>query len=101
MPTYEYACKSCGKHVEVFKRFSDEPLSECPSCVGQLRKVFHPAGILLKGTGFYKTDNRAKKSESKSDPKSDSKSDSKEATTSGSSSSSGSTDTSSGKKSTA
>ncbi len=60
MPTYEYACRSCGTHVEVFQRISDEPLSVCGNCGGPLRKVFHPAGILLKGSGFYKTDSRTK-----------------------------------------
>src|SRR5437763_16457916 len=64
MPTYEYACKSCGQHVEVVQSISDEPLTVCPNCGGQLRKVFHPAGILLKGSGFYKTDNRPKKKSS-------------------------------------
>jgi putative FmdB family regulatory protein len=59
MPTYEYACQSCGSHIEVYQRFSDEPLSECGVCGGPLRKVFHPAGILFKGSGFYATDSRA------------------------------------------
>jgi putative FmdB family regulatory protein len=59
MPTYEYACQSCGSHVEVYQRFSDEPLRECGVCGGLLRKVFHPAGILFKGSGFYATDSRA------------------------------------------
>jgi putative FmdB family regulatory protein len=59
VPTYEYACASCGTHVEVYQRFSDEPLTECGVCGGPLRKVFHPAGILFKGTGFYKTDSRS------------------------------------------
>jgi putative FmdB family regulatory protein len=59
MPTYEYACQSCGSHIEVFQRFSEEPLRECGVCGGPLRKVFHPAGILFKGSGFYATDSRA------------------------------------------
>jgi putative FmdB family regulatory protein len=58
MPTYEYACHSCGTHVEVYQRFSDEPLTVCGLCGGPLRKVFHPAGILFKGSGFYATDSR-------------------------------------------
>jgi putative FmdB family regulatory protein len=58
VPTYEYACSSCGTHVEVVQRFSDEPLTECGVCGGPLRKVFHPAGILFKGSGFYATDSR-------------------------------------------
>src|SRR6266545_3581849 len=60
MPTYEYVCQSCGTHVEVFQRFSDEPLTECGVCGGPLRKVFHAAGILFKGPGFYSTDSRSK-----------------------------------------
>ena len=59
MPTYEYACKECGEHVEVVQSFKDEPLTECPACRGPLRKVFAPVGIVLKGSGFYKTDSRA------------------------------------------
>ena len=61
MPTYEYACESCGSHIEVYQRFSEEPLRECGVCGGPLRKVFHPAGILFKGSGFYATDSRAAK----------------------------------------
>jgi putative FmdB family regulatory protein len=59
MPTYEYACKSCGEHVEVVQSFKDEPLTECPACGGPLRKVFGSIGIAFKGSGFYRTDSRA------------------------------------------
>lgn len=59
MPTYEYACTSCGQHTEVVQSFSDDPLTECPLCGGQLRKVFGSIGIVLKGSGFYKTDSRS------------------------------------------
>jgi putative FmdB family regulatory protein len=58
VPTYEYACSTCGNHIEVSQRFSDQPLSVCGVCGGSLRKVFHPAGILFKGSGFYATDSR-------------------------------------------
>ena len=61
MPTYEYACKSCGKHLEVHQSFTDDALTTCPSCQGQLRKVFASVGIAFKGSGFYSTDNRPKK----------------------------------------
>jgi putative FmdB family regulatory protein len=59
MPTYEYACKSCGEHLEVVQSFRDEPLRECPVCGGQLRKVFSPVGISFKGSGFYRNDSRS------------------------------------------
>lgn len=58
MPTYEYACKSCGEHVEVVQSFTDDALTVCPACAGPLRKVFGNIGITFKGSGFYKTDSR-------------------------------------------
>jgi len=67
MPTYEYACQSCGRHFEVFQRFSENALTTCDVCGGPLRKVFHPAGILFKGSGFYATDSRRKSSTSTRD----------------------------------
>ena len=60
MPTYEYACTKCGQHVEVFQRLSEPSLTECGVCGGPLRKVFHPVGIVFKGSGFYATDSRRK-----------------------------------------
>lgn len=59
MPTYEYACTSCGHRLEVNQSFSDEPLTTCPECGGALRKVFGSVGIVLKGPGFYRTDSRS------------------------------------------
>jgi putative FmdB family regulatory protein len=60
MPTYEYACTECGNRVEVFQRLDEEPMTVCERCGGTLRKVFHPAGIVFKGSGFYATDSRTK-----------------------------------------
>jgi putative FmdB family regulatory protein len=60
MPTYEYACKSCGSHLEVVQSFKDAALTECPTCGGDLRKVFGNIGIAFKGSGFYRTDSRGK-----------------------------------------
>lgn len=59
MPTYEYACKSCGEHLEVVQSFKDKALTECPACGGDLRKVFGNIGITFKGSGFYRTDSRS------------------------------------------
>jgi len=52
MPKYEYACKACGERIEVTQTFADPPLTECPNCGGQLRKVFSPPSITFKGSGF-------------------------------------------------
>jgi putative FmdB family regulatory protein len=59
MPTYEYRCKDCGEELEVVQSFTDDPLTECPTCHGPLRKVFGNIGITFKGSGFYKTDSRS------------------------------------------
>ncbi|MGH3577170.1 MAG: FmdB family zinc ribbon protein, partial [Mycobacterium sp.] len=59
MPTYEYRCKSCGEHLEVVQAFTDDALTACPACGGQLRKVFGSIGIAFKGSGFYRNDSRA------------------------------------------
>jgi putative FmdB family regulatory protein len=59
MPTYEYACKECGEHLEVVQSFRDDPLTQCPACGGDLRKVFGSIGVVFKGSGFYKTDSRS------------------------------------------
>ena len=58
MPTYEYACKSCGEHLEVVQSFKEEALTECPNCGGTLKKVFGSIGIAFKGSGFYRNDSR-------------------------------------------
>jgi putative FmdB family regulatory protein len=59
MPTYEYACKTCGEHLEVVQSFKDDALTTCPACGGPLRKVFGSIGIAFKGSGFYRTDSRS------------------------------------------
>ena len=58
MPTYEFRCTQCGTLFEVFQRIDEEPLRTCERCGGELKKVFHPAGIVFKGSGFYATDSR-------------------------------------------
>jgi putative FmdB family regulatory protein len=65
MPTYEYACKSCGENLEVVQSFTDDALTVCPRCGGELRKVFGNVGIAFKGSGFYKNDSRTKSTSAK------------------------------------
>jgi putative FmdB family regulatory protein len=66
MPTYEYQCKTCGHHFERVQRFSDAPITECPQCGGEVRRVIHPAGVIFKGSGWYKTDSRKSSGDSSS-----------------------------------
>jgi putative FmdB family regulatory protein len=56
MPTYEYLCKSCSHRFETWQKMTDEPLTVCPKCGRTIRRVLFPAGVVFKGSGFYKTD---------------------------------------------
>lgn len=58
MPTYEYACSSCGHRFDVRQAFNDAPITDCPQCGATVRRVLYPAGVIFKGTGWYKTDSR-------------------------------------------
>ena len=59
MPTYDYQCRSCGTVTEVIHAMTEDGPTVCEVCGGQLRRVLYPAGIIFKGSGFYRTDSRA------------------------------------------
>ncbi|MFN6291462.1 MAG: FmdB family zinc ribbon protein [Candidatus Nanopelagicaceae bacterium] len=65
MPTYQYQCNACDHAFEVVQSFTDAAISVCPECGKDVRKIYSNVGIVFKGSGFYKTDSQAKKSESK------------------------------------
>lgn len=69
MPTYTYKCQKCGNINDVMQKITEDPLTEC-ECGGSLNKVIHPAGIIFKGSGFYKTDydNNSSKAKPSSKP---------------------------------
>lgn len=91
MPTYVYGCDACGHQFERFQKFSDEPIRVCPECQHTVRRIFQPAGIVFKGSGWHVTDYKrsgsaggsdgedkaAKNTESKTESKAEAKSDSK------------------------
>ncbi|WP_432072344.1 FmdB family zinc ribbon protein [Streptomyces wuyuanensis] len=86
MPTYQYQCTACGEGLEAVQKFTDDALTECPSCQGRLKKVFSAVGIVFKGSGFYRNDSRG--SSSSSSPSSSSAKSSSPSSSSASSSSS-------------
>ncbi|MGB9856660.1 MAG: FmdB family zinc ribbon protein [Dictyoglomaceae bacterium] len=65
MPIYEFVCTNCNEHYEIMTNLGDELPKVCLKCGGTLRKVFHPVGIVFKGSGFYTTDYKKKPSEEK------------------------------------
>ena len=58
MPIYEYECPECRHRFEKKQSFHDEPKADCPECQAPAKRVFHPAPIIFKGSGFYVTDHR-------------------------------------------
>jgi len=58
MPTYRYRCSDCGNEFDQYQKFTDEPLTTCPSCDGRIRRVIQPVGVVFKGSGWYVTDSR-------------------------------------------
>ena len=59
MPTYEYLCQTCSHRFETWQKMTDDPLTTCPECESPIRRVLYPAGVVFKGSGFYKTDHRS------------------------------------------
>ncbi len=89
MPIYEYQCKACNDRHEIIQKISDDPLTHCPKCGGEMKKLLSSPAIQFKGSGFYKTDyassssssskGESKSESSKSEGNSESKSETKAA----------------------
>ena len=59
MPIYEYECKQCGSRFEKMQPVTAAPLTECVNCgQGPIKRLFHPVGVIFKGSGWYITDSR-------------------------------------------
>lgn len=58
MPIYTYRCNDCGHQFDQRQRMSADPLTICPNCEGEIRRVVNSVGVVFKGSGFYVTDNR-------------------------------------------
>lgn len=58
MPLYDYQCRTCRTTTEVRHGSREVHEGVCPSCGGELARVFTPAAIAFKGSGFYINDSR-------------------------------------------
>jgi putative FmdB family regulatory protein len=58
MPLYDYACTACGRVQEVRHGFDESYDRPCGACGAPVRRVFNPAPVHFKGSGFYVTDSR-------------------------------------------
>lgn len=66
MPLYDYRCRACSTVTEVRHGFGTVHQDACAACGGELARVFSPAGIVFKGSGFYLTDSRKASEKAKS-----------------------------------
>ena len=76
MPIYEFECKKCKAHIEVYQRHSDKSPTKCRKCGGKLEKVISAPAIQFKGSGWYVTDyaqKATKADKGESEPAGDSK----------------------------
>lgn len=57
MPVYEYRCVGCERLTDRLLPHArvDDP-GPCPSCQGELRRLFSRVGVKLSGWGFSRTD---------------------------------------------
>ena len=72
LPLYEYQCRSCSKTAEVRHGMKETFEGKCEACGGEMARVFNPAGIVFKGSGFYINDSRKPESSGKSESSSSS-----------------------------
>ena len=56
MPRYDYQCHSCQNVFELRQSFSAEPVSTCPKCQGEARRLIRSVPVVFKGSGFYVND---------------------------------------------
>ena len=83
MPIYEFECRKCKDHLEVFQKMNDKPPAKCRKCGGKLEKLVSASAIQFKGSGWYVTDyagngrKAAERAESESDSSKDTASDDK------------------------
>ena len=54
MPTYDYVCQDCDHRFEHFQSMTSDPLTECPECEGNLKRLIG-AGAALWMRGFLRT----------------------------------------------
>ena len=81
MPIYEYKCSLCNHQFEILQKINDAPRKKCPECnSNNLRKLVSAAAFKLKGTGWYETDFKTKKSKKDKDSMDKVKDDTKKST---------------------
>lgn len=69
MPVYEYECSGCARVFEAQQRISDNPLTTCSVCGGEVKKLVSRSAFHLKGGGWYADGYGSGKAAEKTEPK--------------------------------
>jgi putative FmdB family regulatory protein len=69
VPIYDYRCDACGHAFSAVQSYADATLESCPQCGARPRKVLTTPAIVFKGSGWYRTDNRASSEAGRADAK--------------------------------
>ena len=56
MPIYEFECRKCKAHLEVFQKMNAKQPTKCRTCGGRLERLQSAPAIQFKGSGWYVTD---------------------------------------------
>jgi len=68
MPTYEYACPTCGTFDQE-QRITDAALMSCPKCGAEVKRLISRTSFALKGGGWYSDGYRSTGKPDKSESK--------------------------------
>ncbi len=63
MPLYRFECESCGHQFRVLVSNGSSTVPSCPACGGEtVRRLLPRVSVAYKGSGYYNTDYRGKRS---------------------------------------
>jgi putative FmdB family regulatory protein len=61
MPVHDFKCLKCGHSFEAKLPVGHKQVPKCLKCGHpETQKMLSAPGVIFKGNGFYKTDNRSK-----------------------------------------
>jgi putative FmdB family regulatory protein len=55
MAHYDYRCPKCGV-FELEQSIKEKPLTKCPKCGSDVKRLISASGVVFKGSGFHVND---------------------------------------------
>lgn len=56
MPTYTYKCTTdwCQYQFEIIQKITEDPITMCPQCINETKRVIVSGNFVLKGEKWFK-----------------------------------------------